>query len=279
MKVTNIAIKNRIAVVVLTALLVVGGLYSYITIPKEAQPQIEFATIVITTIYPGASPDDIESIITQEVEREVASINGIDELRSTSTEGVSTIIVEFLPDVDVDNAAQEVREKVDIAKAEFPSDVEEPIVSEIDASEFPIMTINLAASYSLARLRDAAEDLQDEVEGVAGVLEVDLIGGLEREVQINVNLNALQGYGLAFNDLISTIQSENTNIPGGSIDIDRLNYLVRVDGEFDDPQEIENLVVKAPGGAPIYVRDVADVQFGFKDRSSYARLEVLQEEV
>ena len=279
MKVTDIAIKNRIAVVVLTALLVVGGLYSYITIPKEAQPQIEFATIVITTIYPGASPDDIESIITQEVEREVASINGIDELRSTSTEGVSTVIVEFLPDVDVDNAAQEVREKVDIAKAEFPTEVEEPIVSEIDASEFPIMTVNLAANYSLARLRDAAEDLQDEIEGVAGVLEVDLIGGLEREVQINVNLNALQGYGLAFNDLISTIQSENTNIPGGSIDIDRLNYLVRVDGEFDDPQEIENLVVKAPGGTPIYVRDVADVQFGFKDRASYARLEVLQEEV
>ena len=279
MKVTDIAIKNRIAVVVLTALLVVGGLYSYITIPKEAQPQIEFATIVITTIYPGASPDDIESIITQEVEREVASINGIDELRSTSTEGVSTVIVEFLPDVDVDNAAQEVREKVDIAKAEFPTEVEEPIVSEIDASEFPIMTINLAANYSLARLRDAAEDLQDGIEGVAGVLEVDLIGGLEREVQINVDLNALQGYGLAFNDLISTIQSENTNIPGGSIDIDRLNYLVRVDGEFDDPQEIENLVVKAPNGTPIYVRDVADVLFGFKDRASYARLEVLQEEV
>ena len=279
MKVTDIAIKNRIAVVVLTALLVIGGLYSYITIPKEAQPQIEFATIVITTIYPGASPDDIESIITQEVEREVASINGIDELRSTSTEGVSTVIVEFLPDVDVDNAAQEVREKVDIAKAEFPTEVEEPIVSEIDASEFPIMTINLAANYSLARLRDAAEDLQDEIEGVAGVLEVDLIGGLEREVQINVDLNALQGYGLAFNDLISTIQSENTNIPGGSIDIDRLNYLVRVDGEFDDPQEIENLVVKAPNGTPIYVRDVADVLFGFKDRASYARLEVLQEEV
>ena len=279
MKVTDIAIKNRIAVVVLTAILVLGGLYSYVTIPKEAQPQIEFATIVVTTLYPGASPDDIESIITQEIEREVATINGIDELRSTSTEGVSTVVIEFLPDVDVNDAAQEVREQVDIAQAEFPSEVEEPIVSEIDASEFPIMTVNLAANYSLARLRDTAEDLQDEIEGVPGVLEVDLIGGLEREVQINVDLNALQGYGLAFNDLISTIQAENTNIPGGSIDIDRLNYLVRVDGEFDDPQEIESLVVDAPGGTPVYVRDVADVTFGFKDRASYARLEVLQEEV
>lgn len=278
MKVTDIAIKNRIAVVVLTALLVIGGLYAYLTIPKEAQPQIEFATIVVTTLYPGASPDDIESIITQEVEREVATINGIDELRSTSTEGVSTVVIEFLPDVDVDDAAQEVREKVDVAQAEFPSEVEEPIVSEIDASAFPIMTINLASGYSLARLRDVAEDLQDEIEGVPGVLGADLIGGLEREVQINVDLNALQGYGLAFNDLITAIQAENTNIPGGSIDIDRLNYLVRVDGEFDDPEEIEDLVVKAPGGTPIYVRDVAGVAFGFKDRTSHARLEVLQEE-
>ena len=279
MKVTDIAIKNRIAVVVLTAILVLGGLYAYVTIPKEAQPQIEFATIVVTTLYPGASPDDIESIITQEIEREVATINGIDELRSTSTEGVSTVVIEFLPDVDVDDAAQEVREQVDIAQAEFPAEVEEPIVSEIDASEFPILTVNLAGSYSLARLRDAAEDLQDEIEGVPGVLEVDLIGGLEREVQINVDLGALQGYGLAFNDLIATIQAENTNIPGGSVDIDRLNYLVRVDGEFDEPEEIESLVVDAPGGTPIYIRDVADVEFGFKDRDSYARLEVLQEEV
>lgn len=278
MKITNLAIQNRVAVVVLTVLLSIIGLMAYASIPKESAPQIEFATIVVTTIYPGASPDDIESIITQEIEAEVAGINGIDELRSTSTEGVSTVIITFTPDVDVNDAKIDVRDAVDRAKAEFPTDVEEPIVSELDSSEFPIININLAASYSLAQLRDVAEDLQDEIEGVPGVLEVDLIGGLEREVQVNVDLAALQGYNLTFNDVIDTIRGENANIPGGSIDIDRLNYLVRIDGEFDDPAEIENLVVTAPGGTPVYVRDVASVTFGFKDRASYARLEVLQTE-
>ncbi len=279
MKITNIAIDNRIAVIVLTGLLVLGGLLAYVSIPKESAPEIEFATIVVTTVYPGASPDDIESIITQEIEGEVASIDGIDDLRSTSSEGVSTVVIEFTPDVDVDDAEIDVREAVDRAQVEFPEDVEEPIVSELDTSEFPIININLAAGYSLAQLRDVAEDLQDEIEQAPGVLEVNLIGGLTREVQVNVDLAALQGYNLTFNDVIGTIQGENTNIPGGSVDVDRLNYLVRVDGEFDSPEEIETLVVATPGGQPVYVRDIAEVQMGFKDRDSYARLQVLKTEV
>jgi multidrug efflux pump len=177
MSIVNLAIRNRIAVVVLAGILSLIGLLAYVAIPKESTPQIEFATIVITTVYPGASPGDIESIITQPVEREIQSISGIDELRSTSTEGVSTVVVEFLPSVDVSDAKQEVREAVDRAKVDFPSDVDEPIISEIDTSEFPIITLNLAASYSLARLRDTAENLEDELESVPGVLEVDLIGG------------------------------------------------------------------------------------------------------
>ena len=278
MFITNLAIKNRTAVLVLTALLALGGLFAYVTIPKEAQPQIDFATIVVTTIYPGASPDDIESIITAEVESEVSVITGLDVMRSTSTEGVSTVILEFVPDKDVSEAAQEVREKVDLAKAEFPSEVEEPIVSEIDVSQFPVMTVNLLSNGSLAALRETAEDLQDEIEGVPGVLEVDLLGGLEREVQVNVDIAALQGYNLSIGDVVGAIQRENANIPGGSIDLGSENYLVRVNGEFDDPAEIEDLVVKAPGGVPVYVRDVADVVFGFKDRQSYARLELMQTE-
>jgi multidrug efflux pump len=279
MSIVNLAIRNRIAVVVLAGILTVIGVMAYVAIPKESAPQIEFATIVITTVYPGASPGDIESIITQPVEREIQSISGIDELRSTSTEGVSTVVVEFLPSVDVSDAKQEVREAVDRAKVDFPSDVDEPIIREIDTSEFPIITVNLAATYSLAQLRDTAENLEDVIENVPGVLEVDLIGGIEREVQVDVDLAALQGYNLTFDDVVDAIRTENTNIPGGSIDVDRLNYLVRVDGEFRDPREIEALVVTAPGGRPVYIRDVATVTFGFKERTSYARLEVLQEEI
>jgi len=244
MRITNLAIKYRTSIVVLTAILVVGGLLSYLTIPKESSPSIEFPNIVVTTIYPGASPDDVESIITQPIEQEIQGINGIKEIRSTSVEGVSTVIVEFDPDVSMDEAFQKVRDRVDIAKAELPADVEEPLVNEIDFSEFPIMTINLAANYSLTRLKEVAEDLQDDLEAIPSVLEVDLVGGLEREVQIHVDLNALQGYNLTFSDLAETIQQENTNIPGGSVDVDRLNYLVRIDGEFERPEEeIRDLVI------------------------------------
>ncbi len=279
MKITNVAIKYRTSIMVLTALLTLGGLLSYITIPKESFPSIEIPNIVVTTIYPGASPDDIESLLTKPIEQEIQGINGIKEIRSTSVEGVSTVVVEFDPEVSMDEAFQKVRDKVDIAKAELPDDVEEPLVSEIDLQEFPIMNVNLAAPYSLARLKEVAEDLAEEIEGIPSILEVPVIGGLEREVQVNVDLNALQGYNLTFNDLIGTIQQENANIPGGSVDVDRLNYLVRIDGEFENPEsEIENLVIESPRGTPVYVRDVADVVFGYKDRSSYARLRVLKVE-
>ncbi|MBT8401589.1 MAG: efflux RND transporter permease subunit, partial [Rhodothermia bacterium] len=183
MKITNLAISYRTSVIVLTIILVVGGLLSYVTIPKESFPSIEIPNIVVTTVYPGASPDDIESLITQPIEREIQSINGIKEIRSTSTEGVSSVVIEFDPDVSIDDAFQKVRDKVDIAKPDLPDDAEEPMVNEIDLSEFPIMTINLAADYSLARLKDVAEDLADDLEAVSSVLEVDVVGALEREVQ------------------------------------------------------------------------------------------------
>ena len=278
MKITNTAITYRTSIIVLTVLLAVGGLFTYLTIPKESSPSIEIPMIVVTTLYPGASPDDIESLITQQIEAEVQSVNGIKTLSSTSTEGVSTVVVEFEPDISMDEAYQKVRDKVDLAKPDLPDDVEEPMVNEIDLTQFPIMTVNLAADYSLTRMKEVAEDLEEEIEKIPSVLEVDVVGGLEREVQVNVDLNALQGYNLTFMDLVETIQQENTNMPGGSVDVDRLNYLVRVNGEFDDPSEIEDLVIDAPGGQPIYVRDIANVDFGFKDRASYARLQMLREE-
>jgi multidrug efflux pump subunit AcrB len=275
---TNLAIRYRTAIVVLTLLVVGGGLFSYLTLPKEANPSIEIPQIVVTTVYPGASPDDVESTVTTELERELQGISGIDEIRSTSTRGVSSIVVEFVPDVALDAANQDVREAVDAAESELPDDAEEPQVDEIDTSEFPIMRVNLSADYSLARLKEVAEDLKDELEGVNGVLEASITGGLTREVQVRVDLAALKSYGLTFNDLISTVQGENTNVPGGDIDVADESVIVRVDGEVTDPEEIEEFVVAAPNGQPVRVDDVADVRFGFEDRESYARLKVLRTE-
>ena len=278
MKITDLSIRYRASVLVLTVLLVIGGFVAYSTIPKESSPSIEIPVIVITTIYPGVSPDDIEVLLTQQIESEVQNVNGIKEVRSTSTEGVSTIVVEFNPDISIDDAYQRVRDRVDLAKPNLPTDVDEPMVNEIDISQFPIMTVNLTAEYSLSRLKKVGEDLQDAIETIPSVLEVDLFGGLDREVQVNVDLASLQGYNLAFGDVIEAINRENTNIPGGSIDVDRLNYLVRVDGSVRDPREIESFVISSPGGRSVYVRDVAEVDFGFKDRESYSRLQVFSEE-
>ena len=279
MKITNFAIKNRPSVAILTAMLIVGGLVSYLTIPKESFPSIEIPSIVITTLYPGASPGDIESLLTKPIEQEVQTVNGIQEVRSTSSEGVSTVVVEFTPDVSMDDAFQKVRERVDIAKPELPSDVEEPIVAEIDLQEIPIMSINLAGPYALTRLKDVAEDLADRIETLPTILEVDVIGGLDREIKVEVDLHALQGYGLSFDEIINTIRDENVNIPGGSMDVDRLSYLVRIDGEFDRPEdEIGNLVIDAPNGRPIYISDVATIDFGFKERTTYSRLQLMQVE-
>jgi hypothetical protein len=161
MRITDIATKHRTSVVVMTVILAVGGLYSYIVLPKESNPSIEVPYINVTTFYLGASPDDVAELITKEIEQEIKGITGIKEIRSTSTEGLSSIVVEFHPDVPIDEAEQEVRDQVDAAKPDLPTDAEDPVITEIDFSEFPIMTVNLAANYSLTRLKELAEDLTE----------------------------------------------------------------------------------------------------------------------
>ncbi len=283
MKVIEQAIKNRTLIVVLAGILVVAGLYSYISIPKESAPSIDIPLFIISTIYPGIGPADMESLVTQPLERELQGIEGVSEIRSTTFEGFSSIMVEF--DLEVPNieASQRVREQVDMARSELPSDAEDPIITEFSIDDFPIMTLNLAADYSLAQLTQIAERLEDELEAVAGIREVDVIGGLEREVQVNVDLSMLKGYNISFQQIIGAIQGQNITIPGGNIDVDRFSYLLRTTGEFQDPDEISDLVVFAPpavGGendqpqplGMVYMRDLAEVVFGIKDRESYARL-------
>ncbi len=278
MKITNTAIAYRTSMIVLTLLLFAGGFYAYVSLPKESNPSITIPQIIVTTIYPGASPTDVASLVTLPIEQEIQGISGLDEVRSTSSEGVSSVVAEFTGDVDLTEAKQLVRDAIDLAQSELPADAEDPIVTEIDLSEFPIMTVNLAADYPLSRLKEVAEDLQDEIEALAGVLEVDLVGGLEREVQVNADRVALDAYDLTLDDLITAIRTEDANIPGGTIDEARSSVLVRVDGTIRDPRVIEDFVVAAPGGTPVYVRDVATVAFGFQERSTYARLRVTQRE-
>ena len=270
---TSLAVENRTSVVVLFAFVTIAGLVFYRSIPKESFPEIEIPSIVVNTIYPGASPSDIESLVTRKIEEELNTIAGIRELTSTSVEGYSSVTAEFETSTNMDEALQKVREKVDLARPEIPSDAEDPAIYEFSMTEAPVMQVNIAGGYGLVRLKELGEDLQERIEAIPAVLRVDLRGGLEREVKVEVNLSKLQYYNVSFDDVLSAIRQENVNIPGGSIDVNGVKYLVRVDGEFDDPAIVGDLVVETVGGRPIYVRDVATVEFGFAERESFARLD------
>ncbi len=269
---TSFAVGHRTSVVMLFVFVTIAGLVAYLNIPKESSPQIAIPLLVVNTVYPGVSPSDIETLVTRPLEDELNTIPDVREMTSTSVEGYSSIVVEFSTNVDMTDALQRVREKVDLAKPNLPSDAEDPSIVEIDISEFPIMQVNLAGEYGLVRLKQIGEELQDRIEQIPQVLRVDLRGGLEREVRVDVDLPKIKFYGLALSDIVDAIRNENVNIPGGSIEVGPMNFLVRVDGEFVDPSIIEELVVGTFDGSPVYVRDVASVEFGFADRVSYARL-------
>ena len=195
---TSLAVDHPTSVLVLTAIIILGGLFSYLRIPKESMPEITVPFVAVNTSYSGVAPEDMETLITRPLEEELNEIADAQEITSTSVEGYSSILIEFTAGMDMTEALQLVREKVDIAKPEIPAAAEEPMILEFNLSEFPIMQVNVSGEYSLRRLKEVAEDLQDRIEIIPSVLEVTLSGGLEREVQVNVDLARLQFYGLAF---------------------------------------------------------------------------------
>ena len=272
-KPTNLAVANRISIAVLVAIIATLGIISYRTVPKEASPEITIPMISVSTVYPGVAPKDMETLVSRVIEEELNKIPEITDLTSVSDQGYSNVTAEFASDMDMDEALQKVREKIDLAKPELPVDAEDPVISEFNFAEFPIMQVNISGPYDLVRLKEVAEDLQDRLEQIASILEVRLSGGLERVVKVDVDLALLKFHGVAFGDVIEAVRGENVNVPGGVIDVGSQEYLVRVDGEFRDPRVIEDIVVITRDGRATYVRDVATVDFGFEDRNSYARLD------
>jgi multidrug efflux pump len=269
---STMSVNHTTSVLVLFFIITVMGVLSYRAIPKESFPEIVQPMFVVNTIYPGVSPADVESQVTRVLEEDLSTISDLDELRSTSVEGYSSITVAFESTVDVQEALTQVREKVDLSKPDLPADVEEPTIFEFDFAEIPIMSVNLSGEYGLVRLKAIAEELQDRLETLPGVLRADVRGGLEQQVKVEVDLARLQYYDVSMGDVVAAIRNENVNIPGGSIDVGETKYLVRVDGELDDPSVIEDFVVSSEDGRAVYVRDVATVDFGFAERESFARM-------
>ncbi len=272
MKIWNIAVDNKTAVYILMVLIVMFGWSSYTSLPREASPDVKIPLIIVATPYIGVSPVDIEGLITQPLERELKGLKDIKQITSVSKEGLSTIRVEFNTGIDIDEGLRRVRDKVNTARSQLPNDILDPVISEINISEFPIMYVNIGGEVGLARLKKIADDLRDDIEGIPGVISADISGGLEPEVQVNVDVYRMNAFEISFDDIANAIRSENLSIPGGSIDTKEKNLTIRVPGEFKEVRPLEDIILKMQNGKAIYLRDVAKVDYSFEDRQTYARL-------
>ena len=272
MKLSNAAINNSIVIWVLMIIIIMSGVYSYVTLPKEAFPDIPIPYVVVSTSYEGVSPEDIESLITLKIEKEMAGVKGSKEITSTSSEGLSSVVVEFFPDVEMEDALQYVKDKVDQARGELPDDAEEPTVTEISFADFPVMTVSISGEVSPVRLKSIADELEDAFEEIPGVLECDVSGDLEREIRLEIDHDRFASYGLTADILLALVPQENQNISAGSLDTPGTEFNVRVPSEFSDPDEVEGLILAVRDGKPIYLTDIATIKDTFKDRETYSRL-------
>jgi CzcA family heavy metal efflux pump len=272
MLLTDVAIRNRTTVAVLGLIVVIMGAYSYVTLPREAFPDIPIPHILISTAYEGVSPEDMETSVTMKIEKELNGIRGVKEIRSSSAEGLSMIDVEFTPDVRSDVALQRVRDRVDIAKGELPTDAEEPAIKEINLAEFPIMLVSISGDVSPVQLKAIADTLQDALEAVPGVLKVDVLGTLEPEIRLEFDPDRLASYNLTIPEILALIPSENVNISAGGLETAGTKFNVRIPAELVTAEDVDHLLLTVRGGKPIYLADVANVRATFKDRMTYSRL-------
>ncbi|MCD4684292.1 MAG: efflux RND transporter permease subunit, partial [Bacteroidales bacterium] len=272
-KLTTFALKNKNTIFLLLVLLLVFGFYSYRSLPKELFPDIYIPMVMVQTMYYGNPPIDIENLITRPIEKELESIRGVKEITSNSLQDASIIFVEFNTGVEINQALQEVRDAVDKAKRELPNDLlDDPMISDIDFSEFPIININLSGEYSVNELKYYAEYLEDEIESVFEISKVEISGLNKREVQINVDPLKLESFELSFDDIENAIAAENISMSGGDIRVNGSRRTLRVIGEFKNVKEMENIVVKNENQDIVYLRDLSEVIYGFADPESYARL-------
>jgi len=272
-KPTSWAIDNKTTVYLLTIIITLFGIFSYQSIPKEKFPDIVIPTIYVQTIYPGTAPKDMENLVTKPIEKQIKSIAGVKKVTSTSVQSYSAVVVEFNTDVDVPQAKQKVKDAVDKSKPDLPTDLpDDPTVQEIEFSEMPILFVNIAGDYDLAQLKRYAEALEDRIEALKEITRVDVVGALDREILINLDMYKMQAAKVTTYDVMMAVKNENLTLPGGNITMDDMQRSLSVSGEFKDISVIQNLLIRSMSGANVYLKDIADVKDGFHDQESYGRL-------
>lgn len=268
------AINNKISIYVLTFIITVWGIKSYNSIPKESFPEIVVPTIYINTVYAGNSPANIENLVTKPIEKQLKGIAGVKKLNSTSLQDVSVIMVEFNTNMKVPEVKQKVKDAVDKAATDLPKDLtRQPNVMEVNFSEMPILYVNLAGKMDLNKLKKYAEDMKDQIEGMKEISRVQMVGDLEREIQINVDMYKMQAGNFSSYDVFKAVSEENLNMSGGLVPMDGMKRNLTVKGEFVNVEEIGNLVITSGSGARAYLKDIAEVVDANKEQESYARLE------
>jgi multidrug efflux pump subunit AcrB len=273
---TSWSITNKTSIYLLMLFISLGGIYQFLTLPKEQFPEIVIPTMYVQTIYVGNSPKDIENLVTRPIEKQIKSISGvkINKFNSVSQQDFSAITVEFSTDVKPDIALQKVKDAVDKAKTDLPNDLtQQPRVIEVNFSEQPIMYVNLSGNYNLVQLKKYADDLKDKLESVSQINRVDLVGAPEREFQINVDNYRLQSAGITFDDITAAIQRENLDLSGGLLDVGNMKRNLQLKGQLKSASDIANIIVRNTSGAPIYLKDVANIKDTVKNNESFARLD------
>ncbi|MBO9633838.1 MAG: efflux RND transporter permease subunit [Chitinophagaceae bacterium] len=273
---TTWSIKNKTSIYLLMLIVSIMGVYQFVTLPKEQFPDIVIPTIYVQTIYVGNSPKDIENLVSQPIEKQIKGITGakINKVTSTSVQDYSAIMVEFDTDVKTDVALRKVKDAVDKAKPDLPTDLtEEPSVMEVSFSDQPIMYVNVSGNYDVVRLKKYADDLKDRLEELSQLNRVDLVGAPEREFQINVDNYRMQMANVTFDDIEGAIKRENMDISGGLLQAGNTKRNLQLKGQFKTAFDIEKVIVRNSKGGPIYLKDIAQIKDTIKERESYARLD------
>lgn len=254
-------------------IVLVLGFVSLTNLPIDLMPNINFPIAVVMTTYSGVGPQEVEGIVTKPIENAIATVNNIKNIQSQSSEGNSVVIAEFNSGTDMDFATLQMREKIDMIRKFLPDEVDAPMVIKMDPSMIPIVNLGITNGADEVELKNFVEDkIKPRLESLDGVASVYVTGGKTREIKVDVNPDKLSGYGISFNSIISTLQSENLNQPGGSVEYGDKNLLVRSTGEFKNIDQLKNIPIILPTGNIIYIRDIADVKDDYKTVVSYTRM-------
>jgi HAE1 family hydrophobic/amphiphilic exporter-1 len=273
MNLPNLAVRRPVTTSMFFLALLIFGSISLLRLPIDILPDITYPSITVVTIYEGAGPQEVERLITETIEKTVSTIDNVKEVRSSSDEDSSTVTIDFNWGTDLADAANDIREKLDRIQRLLPEDIEDPYLYKYDPSSRPILYISLTGPLHPSRLRDLADDqIKYDIEQVEGVAAVDIWGGLEREIQVEVYREKLRSIGLSIDSLVNIINLENLSLPGGRVETGHRELLVRPLGEFANLEDIRNIIVTTKNGRPVYLKQVADVRDGFKELRQHIRI-------